>query len=260
MLIGSAVGGMVWMLLPALARAFLGVNEIVTTLMLNFVALYWLTYWASGPWAQENAVGGVQSQMLPLQAELVPVSLGPLQVQWGFLLAVVVGVIAAIWLRISRFGFEMPVLGASRRAGDYAGISTRKRMVQILLLGGAMAGLAGAVELMGTVHQFSSAISDNTGYSGIAVAIVAAGSELGVVAIAILFAGISVGGVVLTTNNVSPGVATGLFGAILLFAAIGDSVARYRISLVSRQRPAPPGSPLDAPLPSSSTSVGAPPA
>jgi simple sugar transport system permease protein len=248
MLIGSVVGGAVWIVIPALARAMLGVNEIVTTLMLNFVAVYWVTYWASGPWAQQNSVGGVQSKLLPPPAELVRVNLGPVSIHWGFVVAVVVGVVLAVVLRFSRLGFELPILGASERAGAYAGIATRRRIVQMLLLGGALGGLAGVVEMMGTVHQYSAAISDNTGYAGVVVAILAAGSELAVLGIGVLFAAISVGGSVLTTNNVSPGVATGLFGVVLLFAAIGDSVARFRISLPVRERRAAPGSPLEGPL------------
>jgi simple sugar transport system permease protein len=252
MLVGAVIGGMAWILLPALARALLGVNEIVTTLMLNFVALYWLTYWASGPWAEKSSVGGVQSRLLPGQAELANISIGPVSVHWGFLLAVAVALIVALVLRVTRFGFELPILGASERAGAYAGIATRRRMIQVFLLGGAMAGLAGVVEMMGTVHQYSSAVSDNTGYSGIVVAIVAAGSALGVLAIAILFAAISVGGVVLSTNDVASGVGTGLFGAILLFAAIGDSLARFRVSIAARPR--------ETAAPPVSTPIGAPPA
>jgi simple sugar transport system permease protein len=259
MLVGAVIGGMAWILVPALARALLGVNEIVTTLMLNFVALYWLTYWASGPWAEQSSVGGVQSRLLPGQAELANIGLGPVTVHWGILLAVGIGLLAAVVLRVTRFGFELPILGASERAGVYAGIATRRRMVQVLLLGGAMAGLAGVVEMTGTVHQYSSALSDNTGYSGIVVAIVAAGSELGVIAIAILFAAISVGGVVLSTNDVASGVGTGLFGAILLFAAIGDSLARYRITRVARPR-ATAGPAAPDPALSTAGPIGAPPA
>ena len=258
MLIGSVVGGMAWMVVPALARAWLGVNEIVTTLMANFIALYWLTYWASGPWAQKNSVGGVQSQFLPPQAALARVSLGPVSFHWGFLLAIAVAVAVALVLRFTRVGFELPILGAGERAGTYAGIPTRRRIAQVLLVGGALGGLAGAVEMAGTVHQYSAAISDNTGYSGIVVAILAAGSALGVLVIGVVFAAISVGGAVLTTNNVSPGVATGLFGAVLLFAAVGDSLARFRTSLVRRERRAPAGSPLDGPLPPAAEPIGAP--
>jgi ABC-type uncharacterized transport system permease subunit len=249
MLAGSVLGGMAWMVVPAFARAHLGVNEIVTTLMLNFVGVYWLTYWASGPWAQESAVGGVQSKILPPSAALAPLDLGGVTVHWGFMIAVVLAVLAALVLRVTRFGFELPVLRAGERTGAYAGVPTRRRIVQMLLVGGVMAGLAGAVEMMGAVHQYSPALSDNTGYSGIVVAIVAAGSALGVLAMGVMFAGVSVGGVVLSANDVAPGVSTGLFGAILLFAAIGDTAARYRVTAVGRAPhrappdPTPPAGP-----------------
>jgi simple sugar transport system permease protein len=231
MLVSSVVGGALWILVPALARAYLGVNEIITTLMLNFVGLYWLTYWASGPWAEPNIVGGVLSKPIPTQADLVNVGLGPVSVHWGFLLAVGLGVVMAVAVRRTRMGFELPILSRSPAAARYAGIPTRRRMVQVLLIGGAMAGLAGAVEMMGNIHQYAASISNNTGYSGIAVAILASGSELGVVAVGILFAGVLAGNTVLTTLNVSAGVSTGVFGAVLLCSAIGDGIARFHVSL-----------------------------
>jgi ABC-type uncharacterized transport system permease subunit len=247
MLVGSVVGGALWVLLPALGRAYLGVNEIITTLMLNFVGLYWLTYWASGPWSAPGIVGGVLSRPIPAHTELAHVSLGPVSVQWGFLLAISVGLAAAVGLRRTRIGFELPILGASPRAGYYAGIPTRRRIVHMLVLGGGLAGLAGAVELMGDVHQYSAAISNNTGYSGIAVAILASGSEVGVVVVAILFAGVLAGDTVLTTLNVSGGVATGLFGVVLLCSAVGDCLARFRLRLGRPAAPQPQPADQDVP-------------
>jgi general nucleoside transport system permease protein len=230
MLVGAAIGGAAWMLLPALARALLGVNEIITTLMLNFVGLAWLTYWASGPWVQPNIAGGVLSKFIPTQSQLSPVQFGSVTVQWGFLLAVGVGVFAWVGLRYTRIAYELSILRASERSGLFAGIPARRRMIEVLLLGGALAGVAGAVEMMGSVYQYSPALSNNTGYFGVAVAILAAGSELAVILMGITFAGIIVASGVLTTLDVSAGASFFLFGLVLLFAAVGDSVARFRIT------------------------------
>jgi simple sugar transport system permease protein len=234
MLVGAALGGALWILLPALARALIGVNEIITTLMLNFVGLYWLTYWAAGPWAEKDVVAGVLSRPIPTQSELAHVSLGPVMVHWGFLLAIGVGIVMAVALRTTRLGYELPILGASQRTSVYAGIPARRRMIEVLLIGGVMAGLGGAVELMGNIHQYTSAVSDNTGYSGIAVAILAAGSELGVIIVGLMFATVLAGGTVLTSSSVSAGIAVGIFGLVLLCSAIGDTLAQYRIALSPR--------------------------
>jgi general nucleoside transport system permease protein len=250
MIVGAAIGGGLWILLPALARAYLGVNEIITTLMLNFVGLSWLTYWSAGPWIQPNLAGGVLSKFIPNQSELVPVSIGPISIQWGFLIAVALGVAVWLALRYTRIAYELSIMRAGERTGQYAGIATRRRMVQVLLVGGAMGGLAGAIEMMGNVHQYTPALSNNTGYSGVAVAILAAGSELGVLVIGILFAGVIVGSGVLMTVNVSSGAATQLFGVVLLCAAIGDSLARFRVSL---EAPHPHDVPTPAPIPAIDT-------
>jgi simple sugar transport system permease protein len=229
MLAASFIGGALWILGPALARMLLGINEIITTLMLNFVAIYWLIYWAAGPWRDPLVVAGVRSRSLPEDAEISEVTIGSLQVQWGFFLAV--GLAFALWLffRHAKLGYEVSMLRESERVARYAGIPARKRMLQLMLIGGAMGGLAGAVAMGGTIHRYSDALSNNTGYAGVVVAILAAGSELAVVLTAIVFAALIVGGDGLRTAGISADAVFALLGVILLLAALGDVLGRYRL-------------------------------
>jgi general nucleoside transport system permease protein len=197
--------------------------------MLNFVALAWLTYWAAGPWVEPYLAGGVLSKFIPTQTELSQVNVAGIATEWGLFLAIGLGVLAWLALRYTTTAYELAILRDGDRVGVFAGIATRKRIAQTLILGGALGGLAGAVQMMGNVYQYTPALSDNTGYFGVAIAILAAGSELGVIAIAFLFAGVIVGSGVLSTLSVSSGASTLLFGVVLLFAAVGDSFARFRV-------------------------------
>jgi simple sugar transport system permease protein len=228
-LVGSAIGGLVLILLPALARAYLGVNELVTTLMLNFAGLYWLIYWATGPWRDPVSAGGVQSKELPEAAQLPTLTFGLVGVPIGFFGAIVAAALLWAYFRWSRFGYELRIMRESEGAAAYAGIRVRRRVVGVLLIGGALGGLAGAVEMLGNTYHYGDALSNNIGYTGIVVAILAAGSELAVVPIAVLFASVLAGGSALSTAGVQSNLVVTVLGLTVLIAAVGDGLARFRL-------------------------------
>jgi simple sugar transport system permease protein len=102
-------------------------------------------------------------------------------------------------------------------------------MVGAFLIGGAMAGLAGAIEMMGNVHRYGESLSNNTGYIGIVIAILAGASELSVVSIAIVFAAIAIGGSILRVGGASADLVFALFGLTLVFTAIGQGLAQMKL-------------------------------
>jgi ABC-type uncharacterized transport system permease subunit len=246
MLVGAALGGAVWILIPAIARAYLGINEIITTLMLNFAGFYWLLYWATGPWKNTQSAGGVQSTFLPDKTNLPTYIWGVITIPSGFIAGAVVGALLWAYLRYSRLGYELDTARESEGAAAYAGIPVARRVLAVMLVGGALGGLAGAVEMMGNTYQYSPAISAQTGYIGIVVAILAAGSALGAVPIAVLFASIIAGGNALSTAGVESTLVIAVMGLMLLVAAVGDGAARWR--LVRRQATPPPGEPAEDPV------------
>lgn len=233
MLVGALLAGALWILVPALARAHLHVNEIITTLLLNFVGFLWMAYWVTGPWREASSQGGISSRSIPEQAELAVVDLGSAHVHWGLFLAVVLAVVLWLVFRTTTFGYEVQVLGSSAKAGTYAGMPNNRRLVIVMLVGGGMAGLAGAVEMMGNIHRYSDTLSNNTGYSGIVVAVLAGGSELGVVVMAVVFSGLLAAGNALRVAGLSSNAAFALMGLILLLAAVANGLARYRIVRVA---------------------------
>jgi ABC-type uncharacterized transport system permease subunit len=237
MLAGGFVGGALWGLVPALVRVFLGVSEIITTLLLNTIAVMWMTYWAGGPWTDPISTGGVRSNEITAAGELSGIPMGDVTVPTAFLIAAALAILVWLVLRYTTWGYATRVLGRSFKASVFAGIPARRLLIAMLVAGGAFGGLAGAAELMGEIHRYSPALTDNTGYSGIVVAVVAAGSALGVLGIGIVFAFMLVGGQALQVAGVSSNATLALVGMILLLAAIGDAFGRFR--LVRRELPPP---------------------
>jgi ABC-type uncharacterized transport system permease subunit len=237
MLIGAMVGGAVWALGPALARAYLGVNEIITTFLLNFVAVAWLAYWANGPWKGTASVGGTVSRSLPDQATLGTLRLGSIAVQGGVVIALVAPVLVWAAFRFSRTGYEWLVVGSNPRAGVYAGMPVKRRLVGAMLVGGAIGGLAGTVEMVGDLHLYTDGITNNTGFAALVVAVLAGGREAAVVLVAVFYAILIVAGQQLSSQGISNDIVLMIVGFTLLTGALGDAAARFR--LVRRRSPEP---------------------
>jgi general nucleoside transport system permease protein len=232
MLLASLVGGALWILLPAIARVRFNVNEIITTLLLNFVAIYWVLYWAGKPWRDPTSVGGVKSETLPEQTEIPLLVFGDTEIPAGFLGALGIAVLVWLIMRQTTLGYQLTMLGASPSSARFAGIPTRRLLVYALLAGGAMAGLAGALEMMGNTHRFGSAVSNNTGYTGIVIAVLAGGSAPGVVVISIVFALIAIIGGIFRAADTSADIIFAMYGLTLILAAMGQGLAHFRLRRV----------------------------
>jgi simple sugar transport system permease protein len=230
MLAASLAGGALWVLLPAVARVRFNVNEIITTLLLNFVAVFWVIYWAGEPWRDPTSVGGVKSKLIPTQAELPELAFGSAEIPLGFFLVTAVAVVAWAFLRHTTVGYEMTMLGASPSNARFAGIPTRRLLTYSLLVGGGMAGLAGAVEMMGNQYRFGSALSNNTGYTGIVVAVLAGGSAIGVVGVAIVFALIAIIGGIMRAEGTSSDIIFAMYGITLIVASTAQALTSFRLA------------------------------
>jgi general nucleoside transport system permease protein len=225
MFVAGALGGLIWILVPTLARAYADVSELITTLLLNFVATL-LVYWmATGPWLDPSGHALATTARLPHD---VPEFWGI--VHWGFPLAIVLTVAIAAVLNYTRWGYEVRIAGSNPNAAKYAGMPFRRHLIIVMLLSGAIAGVAGMLEVAGTVHRLQGGISNNFGYLGIMVAVLARGSALGVLAGAALMGIILNSGIILQTQGVNVSTVLAITGLILFFTAIGDEFAHYRIT------------------------------
>jgi general nucleoside transport system permease protein len=222
--VAGALGGMAWILVPALARAYGKVDEIITTLLLNFVALLLVYYVSTGPW--RDRVTGVTAASGRVEYD-VPRLFGALH--WGFVIALIAPILLSVLIRYTKWGYEVRVSGANPDAAHYAGMAVKKHMLSVMLLSGAIAGVAGMLEIAGSVHRLQGGISNNFGYLGIIVAVLARGRPLAVLPAALLIAVLLNAGIILQTQGLTTSAVLAVTGLMMLFIAIGDQFAHYRI-------------------------------
>jgi ABC-type uncharacterized transport system permease subunit len=224
MFVAGLLGGSFWILVPTLARAYAGVSELITTLLLNFVAAL-LVYWvATGPWLDPGGHALGTTARIPYE---IPEFWG--SVHWGFPLAVGLTLLVAGVLAFTRWGYEVAVAGSNPAAARYAGMPFRRLYIAVMLASGGIAGIAGMLEVAGTVHRLQGGISNDFGYLGIMVAVLARGSAIGIFLAAALMAVILNSGIILQTQGVTVSTVLAITGLILFYTPIGDELAHYRL-------------------------------
>jgi ABC-type uncharacterized transport system permease subunit len=233
MAVAGFVGGALWGLIPGVLKAKLNVNEIITTLMLNYVAALWNNYFVYGPWSERGFGLTPQfprSAWLPRFtdfASAVPAFRG-LTAHFGIFLGVALAVVLWVVWRRTRWGFEVSVIGDNPRAARYAGINLTRNIMLVMALSGGLAGLAGMSEVSGVVHRLQERFSPGYGFTAIIVAWLAKLNPLAIVLVSYLFAGLLVGG-----DAIQPaGIAQLLQGVILFVVVGGEMVLRYRVRVV----------------------------
>lgn len=192
MLAAAALAGALMLLGPALMKTRLGVDEVVTTLLMNFIALLAVSALLDGPMKDPMAMGWPQSVALNPDLELSKL-IPQTRLHTGLLMALALAV--ALWavMKHSVLGFNLRATGANARAAAFAGVPVTRTMVWVALISGAMAGLAGALEVAGRTSYVTLDMSPGYGYSGIVIAMLAGLHPLGVLASAVFVAGVLVG-------------------------------------------------------------------
>lgn len=229
MMAAAALAGALLLLAPALAKSRLGVDEVVTTLLLNFIVLLAVSAMLDGPMKDPGAMGWPQS--VAIRDEL---QLGRLiersRVHTGLLWSLAAA--AALWALLERTttGFEIRAVGANPRAAAFAGMPVGWVTVKVALLSGALAGLAGAIEVAGRAGYLTLDMSPGYGYSGIVIAMLAALHPLGVVAAAVFVAGLLVGADSMSRAVVVPTYIADVIVAVALLAVlVATMLTRYRL-------------------------------
>ena len=231
MFMAAMLAGALLLLGPALMKSRLGVDEVVTTLLLNFIVLLAVSALLDGPMKDPGAMGWPQSQSLPetLQlARLLERSRVHVGLLWALFLAL------ALWalLRYTTTGFEIRAVGASAEAAAFAGVPVRWVMVKVALLSGALAGLAGAVEVAGRTGYVTLDMSPGYGYSGIVIAMLAMLHPLAVVAAAVFVAGMLVGADSMSRAVAVPTyIADAVVAVALIAVLVATAFTQYRVRL-----------------------------
>ena len=229
MMAAAALAGALLLLGPALLKSRLGVDEVVTTLLLNFIVLLFVSMMLDGPMKDPTAMGWPQSVVLQDAMQLDKL-IARTRVHTGLLWAV--GLAVALWalMKFGTLGFEIRAVGANARAAAFAGMPVGWVTVKVALLSGALAGLAGAIEVAGRTSYVTLDMSPGYGYSGIVIAMLAALNPLGVVAAAVFVAGILVGADSMSRAvNVPTYIADVIVSVSLLAMLVATMAAQYRI-------------------------------
>ncbi len=236
MMVAAMAAGAVYGAIPGFLKAVRGVNEIIVTLMLNYVALFWLSYWVFGPWSE----GGFQlSRPFPPEAWLPRLSdaagavpdFAGLTVHLGLAFGLVAAVIIRFFIFRSRRGYEIRLIGDSPKAARYAGIDVTRNTIVVFAISGALAGLAGMSEVAGVVHRLQQAISPGYGFTAIIVAYIAKLHPYGVIVASIAF-----GALILAGREIQPSGIPAMIQGIILFSLIASEVfLRYQIRLERRE-------------------------
>lgn len=236
MVVLAILAGAVWAFIPALLRAYIGVNEILTTLMMNYIAILMVEYLYLGPWRDPQGYGFPGTAQFP-EAAWLPRLTG--RIHLGIIFAVVAAALLWFILRRTRWGYEIRVIGENPRAARYAGIDIGRNVLLVMLLSGGLAGLAGMAEVAGIARRLYHGLTVGYGYTAIIVAWLANLNPWGVLLVAFLMGALLIGGDQLQVAMGLPeAVALVLQGAILFFVLGGSIFVNYRIRLVRGRLPA----------------------
>ncbi|MFF2482511.1 ABC transporter permease [Paenibacillus sp. NPDC058071] len=227
MVLFGIVGGGLWGLLTAIPRTYFQVNELITSLMLNYVALLLLNYFVFGPWKDPKGMNFPGSPMFTAEQSL-PV-FGDTRLHFGLVFALAGVLLYAFLIRYTKWGYELRLIGANPEAARNAGIPINKHILIVMIISGAMAGLAGMSEVSGVTHRLMYGISPGYGYTAIIVAWIAKLNPFGLIVSAFLFGGLIVGGYSVQTIGLPSSTSSMIQGAILFFLIAGNMAGKFRI-------------------------------
>ena len=244
MIVAGVLGGAAWGAIPAWLKTRFNANEILTSLMLTYVAILALSTLVHGPWRDPEGYNFPESRLFH-DAAVLPVIWEGTRLHLGSLLAL--AAIVAAWVVIGRtlVGFQIKVIGMAPQAAAFAGFSRNRMIWLTLLLSGGLAGMAGLFEVSGPIGQLVPSVSPGYGFTAIIVAFLGRLHPLGILLAGLIVALSYLGGETVQIELGLPQAVTGVFQGLLLFFLLGcDVLIRYRIRFWRpaqrpAQRPAP---------------------
>jgi simple sugar transport system permease protein len=235
MTLAGLAGGAIWALIPAVLKAYWKVNEVISTLLLNYIALNILRYLMYGPWRDPTGHGFPLSKAFALNAQLpkiIPNSRTNLGLAFGIIAAF------TIWFIIkkTKFGYRISIIGGNPNAARYAGIKVARNIILGMLISGALAGLAGMVQISGIIHLLQIDINPYYGYTAIIVAWLSYLNPIVAIFVSILFGALAGGGYQIQMTMQVPFGIISVIESGILFVLIGSEILmRCRISFVKRR-------------------------
>jgi simple sugar transport system permease protein len=232
-ILAGVVGGMLWAAVPALLKVYRGAHEVISTIMMNYVANGVLLYLLSGALKDPGQRGAIAQQQTPAVEPTAQVGSmvpffnsigfdfrGSAPLTWFFVLALVGAAVYALAVRRTRFGFELRVLGTNPRAAEPAGIRSNAMILKAMLLSGAIAGLAGLQDVLAIDDRMKLDYIRGYGFTGIAVALLGRNSGLGIVAAALLFSFLDRASTGIGLNTDVPKEVTQILQAVIILTIV----------------------------------------
>lgn len=230
MVIAGMLCGALWGFIPGYLKAKFNVNEIISTLMLNYIAVAWNNFFIYAIWSESGFQMSkvfTKNAWLPRLADYSSVSplFRGLTTHLGLLFGLIAALVVYFIIYRSRWGYEIRLIGDNPAAAKYAGLNIKKNMILVMMFSGALAGLAGMSEITGVVHRLQGAISPGYGFTGIIVAWLAKLNPFAVILVSILF-----GALILAGREIQPsGIPKMIQGIILVCLIASDFLMRYRV-------------------------------
>jgi general nucleoside transport system permease protein len=233
-LLAGMAAGAAGMAGPAYLKTRFGADEVVTTLLLNFIILIFLQMMLEGPLKDPLGMGWPQSEPI-LDNGMLPQLLPRMRIHFGLIIALIAAVLAQIMLSKSVWGFKLRAVGENAAAALHAGIGVKRTLMGAAVVSGAMAGLAGVGEVAGLKGYLTADLSPGFGYTGIVVAMLAGLSPVGVVISALFIASVFVGADTMSrAMGVSSYLADLVVAMSLICVLVGGFIARFRITRVGK--------------------------
>lgn len=225
MFAASMVGGGLWGLIPAYFKTKFNTNETLFTLMLNYIALYIIKYLTEGPWRDPKG-GFPQIKVFDQSAWLDKI----FGVHAGWLIGLILVILVFVYLRYTKQGYEVSVVGESINTARYAGMNVKKIIMRTMFISGAICGIAGMVQVSGAAHTLSDGVAGGVGFTAIIVSWLAKLNPIIILVVTVLFSILDKGSSVMqSTFGLSQSVSSILQGIILFFILGVDFFTRYKI-------------------------------
>ncbi len=226
MMLTAFVAAGIWGAIPALCKARFGTNETLFTLMMNYVALYIIQFLREGPWKDPKALGFPKIARFEKSAQLVKV----LGVHWGWIVALVLLGLVFLYLRHSKHGYEISVVGENENTARYAGMNVRRIIVRTMALSAGICGLAGMLQATGADCTLTDSVAGGVGFTAITVAWLSQLNPLAMLPVSILFAMLEKGsGYIESVFKISNAAADVLQGMLLFFMLGCEFFIRFRL-------------------------------
>ena len=228
LLVGALAGGLL-LLVPVLLKTRLKVDEVVTTLLLNFVVLLVVSYLIEGPWRDPMAMGWPQTASI-IDEGVLPTLMTKGRLHAGLIVAIIASVLIWAMMRFTVLGYEIKAVGFNAKGAEFSGVNVNRTVVFTALISGGLAGIAGVSEVAGLKGYLTLDLSPGFGYTGVAVAMLAQLHPLAVIPAALFLSAIYVGADSMSRAvNIPTYIADVLVGVSVLAILVSVMLTRYRI-------------------------------